>query len=170
MSLQEKPVCRLSARLRCGSLVGPLCSPLPRWVPDQSPPLEELTWNDFHIGLILNADWPGEGALPQGSPTNGDTAAWLIGRGQVAPLHFSFFSASNSSHCIVFFFFSPFYSFVLRLWERCGLNQWSTPSHSFVTPPPNALWITLRCCFSCLLVTCSVAIMDVVTRTLCLWG
>lgn len=91
-----------------------LSPPPPR--PGPIPPSEDLTWNDFHIGLILAADWPGESALPQGSPTNGDTAAWLIGRGQVAPLHFSFFCFKQQPlHCL---FSAPFYHLVLRLWER----------------------------------------------------
>lgn len=131
------------------------------------PPSEDLTWNDFHIGLILAADWPGESALPQGSPTNGDTAAWLIGRGQVAPLHFSFFCFKQQPlHCL---FFCPFYHLVLRPWER-GAGSPVVRTFTKFSPTLNALWITPRYCFSFLLITCSVAIMDVVIRTLRLWG
>ena len=94
--LQVKPADCISGCTRCGHLVGPLWSPLP------------------HAGLsnaccklsspericILFADWPGEGTLPQASSTNGDSAAWVIGRGQVASLHFSFFSFNQQpSHC-----------------------------------------------------------------------
>lgn len=114
--LQEEPVYRLSCCLRCGPLVGPICFPLPRCSLVQSLPQVELTWKVLHWGPILLADWPGEGTLPQGSPTNGDSAAWLIGRGQVASLHFSFFCFKQQPlHCI---FFPLLTSFVLPPWER----------------------------------------------------
>lgn len=53
---------------------------------------------------MLLADWPGEGPAPQAVSTNGDRAAWLIGRGQVASLHFCFFSCFKQQplHCRVF--------------------------------------------------------------------
>lgn len=70
------------------------------------------------LGRILVADWPGESTLPQGSPTNGDSAAWLIGRGQVAPQHFSFFCfIQQPLHCL-FLFSSSSPVLFLSLWER----------------------------------------------------
>lgn len=129
--LQEKPVYRLSCCLRCGPLVGPLCSPLPRRSPVQSLPALKLTWIDLHKGPIPIAHWPGESILPQGSPTNGDSAVWLIGRGQVASLHFSFFCFKQQPlHCLLFFFFLA--SSFVAVRKRCVAGQWSAPSDSFV--------------------------------------
>lgn len=110
-----------------------LLSPPPITALANPPPSEELTWNDFHIGLILDADWPGESALPQGSPTNGDTTAWLIGRGQVAPLHFFFFLLPTAAIALSFFFFLlPLLQFCFCGGEKgVWALQWSAPSHSF---------------------------------------
>lgn len=70
-------------------------------------------------------------------------------------------------HCV---FFSPLFTVLFCGSEKeVWAHQWSTPSHSF-DPPLNALWITPCYCFSRLLITGSAAIMDVVTRTLRLWG
>lgn len=142
--LQEKPVRRLSCCLRCGCLVVPLCSPLPRCSLVQSLPHEKLTWNNLHMGPILVADWPGESTLPQGSPTNGGSAAWLIGRGQVAPLHFSFFCFKQQPlHCLFF----P------SLFCRCEKEVWGWPvvhTFKYLCTPLNALWIIGRFRFSCL--------------------
>lgn len=122
-----------------------LLSPTPRHSSDQSPPSEELTWNDFHIGLILDADWPGESTLPQGSPTNGDTTAWLIGRGQVAPLHFFFFRLQTVA--IALSFFLPLLQFCfVAVKKRCGFTSGphllivSTPSECTLDYSPLLLF------------------------------
>lgn len=114
--------------------------PSPAAAPVQSLSHEKLTWNHLHTGPILASDWPGESSLPQGAPTNGDSAAWLIGRGQVAPLHFSFFCFKQQPlHCLFFLLLLLHHlllllsSFVLLPWERgVGPERWSTPSDSFV--------------------------------------
>lgn len=87
LSLQAKPVERLSGCSRCGLLVCSLSSPLPHSVP--SHPFSQH--NSPERICILAADWPGAVTLPRASSTNGDSVAWLIGRGLVASLHFSFF-------------------------------------------------------------------------------
>lgn len=130
-----KPVYRLSWCLRCGPTVGPLWFPLPPpFSSVQSPPPGELTWKDLYLGPILVADWPGEGTLPQGFTTNGDSAAWLIGRGQVASLHFSFFCFNQQPlHCLS----PPHLQLCFVTVERCG------PVHVFRHRclPLNTSWI-----------------------------
>lgn len=94
-----------------------LVSPPPPFSSVQSPPPGELTWKDLYLGPILVADWPGEGTLPQGFTTNGDSAAWLIGRGQVASLHFSFFCFNQQPlHCLS----PPHLQLCFVTVERCG--------------------------------------------------
>lgn len=169
MSLQEKPVCRLSARLRCGSLVGPLCSPLP-----QSRLWPIPAFGRTHLKLF---------------PYRADPCCWLARckrsasglsyqwwhhcmthreRTSCSTRLLLFFPASNSSHCIVFFSLLLFHFCFVAVRKRCGLTS-GPHRHIVLTPSECTLDYSPLPLFR-LLITCSVAIMDVVTRTLCLWG
>lgn len=125
LSLQEKPVDHLSGRSRCGLLVGPLCSSLP---PRRSVQSLHKHHSPERI-CIAAADWPGGGTVPRGSSTNGDSAAWLIGRGQVASLHFSFFCFKQQPlHWLVFFSSSSSPSCCSILFCHCEIAVWLWPT------------------------------------------
>lgn len=114
-----------------------LLSPPPPQLPSQSPAATELTWRDLHSWATLAPDWPGAGIVPKGSSTNGFSALWLIGREQVASIHFFFFCFKRQPLRSLPPPPPPFQFCFIAVWERCGAGKCSTPLYSF---SPFALW------------------------------
>lgn len=146
--LLEEPVCCLSCCLRCGPVVGALCSPLPPTAASSNPchtsnSPERICMLGRYLPLIGQVKAPCLGALLPMATVLRDS------QGEDELLHYtSPFSGSNSSYCIFFFFFISSFFFSCRVRRGVRLSggpHWDSfvPFNTHFGLPPSLPFVVL---------------------------